>query len=258
MDRQTLKCICFGLVGSFLLLLPGFEYFYDIDLPFTGFPLNVLANGAGYLATFFHEIGHTVFYWFYGYVAVPRFDFQYGGGFSNALTGQLWPILAGIYAFAAYLIYLNRETTLYVALIGGVVVFQLATAFNDAHQIIIGFMGHGTELAVGGYMIWRALMNRAARGAGERWANSLFGFFFIFSNTRNFIGLMTSDLERQVYAQQKGAFHAGDFSRIAVDYLDTSLQSVAAFALVCAVAALILPFVLWFREGPADSADAAF
>lgn len=247
MDRKTINCLCFGLIGSLVLLLPTFEYFYDIDLPFTGFPLDILANGAGYLATFFHEIGHTVFYWFYGYIAVPRFDFQYGGGYSNALTGQLYFVLAGVYAFLGWLIYLNRETMLYVGILLAVMAFHVLTAFTGFHHAIISYMGHGSELAVGGYMLWRALLDRAPRGVGERWLNALFGFFFIFTNIRDAVGLMTSDLERMVYAQQKGGVHLGDFSQIAVEYFNISLQAVAVFHLFCGTLTLLIPFLLWRR-----------
>ena len=40
----------------------------------------VIATGLSYIGVFFHEIGHALFNWLYGYMAVPTFDFASGGG----------------------------------------------------------------------------------------------------------------------------------------------------------------------------------
>ena len=40
------------------------------------------------LSVVIHEIGHSIFYMFYGYKAIPSFDFQYGGGLTSAVSNQ--------------------------------------------------------------------------------------------------------------------------------------------------------------------------
>ena len=82
---------------------------------------------------------------------------------------------------------------------------------------------------------------------GERFLNALFGFYFLFSNMRNAHGLMTDNIQREVYAQQKGGVHIGDFDRIA-DYLNTDLQHVAGFTLGMACLFLLLPIFCYLAK----------
>ncbi len=164
MDRATFKCLLFGITASILLMLPSIAYYYDVQIPLNGFFLGILAQGAGYMTVFFHEIGHSIFYWLYGYVAVPRFDFEYGGGYSNALTGQMYVLLAALYAGTIYVIYLAREEKFWLAIFAPLLLLHLLTAFNDYHHVVILFMGHGAEVAIGSFMLSRALLHAAPRG----------------------------------------------------------------------------------------------
>jgi hypothetical protein len=59
---------------------------------------------------------------------------------------------------------------------------------------------------------------------------------------------MTNSLEQTVYIQQKGGLHLGDFSQIGMDYLHLSISQLSSFALLCALLALCIPFILYFRS----------
>ncbi len=59
---------------------------------------------------------------------------------------------------------------------------------------------------------------------------------------------MANDVEREAYANQKGGLHLGDLSRIAMDYLNVSVESVAGFGLTCACIAFMLPFVVYWQH----------
>ncbi len=234
-----------GLLGAILLLLPAIEYHNDIDIPLVGWPLAVLAQGATYLAVFFHEIGHAVAGWFYGYISVPYFDFSDGGGMTAQLGEQRPVLFVLTYILLAYGAFLFFREKILIGGLAALALLHVTTAYNDAHQVVFLFAGHGTEILIGSFMLFRAAFNAAPRGKVERFLNALFGFYFLLSILRMTYRLMTSDVERAVYARQKGGAHFGDFDRIA-DYLATDIQHVAFFTLVLCGIFLVLPLLCYF------------
>jgi len=247
-DRATRNCVLGSAFVCLILMLPTLNYYYNWDLPMMGFPLALLSNGIGYMSIFFHEIGHTIFSWGYGYVTVPYFDFFNGGGMSMPLSEQSHLLSLFILSGGAYGIFLIRDYRVVFWLAMGLWLFLFITSFMGFHETVILFMGHVSELIVGSFFIYRALMNWVVKAGVERHFYAIIGFFMIFSNIRDFIGLIVSDIERNVYAAQKGAFHMGDFSRIAIDELGVSLEAVSGFAFAIAMILLILPFVVYAFE----------
>ena len=192
-----------------------------------------------------HEMGHCVFNWLFGYPSVPAFDLVYGGGVSLSFQRSSM-ILVVCYAFLAFLVSVYRKRMSTVVFVAMAAVIHAILAFTKAHQVVILFMGHGTELAIAGIFFYRALSGAAVVHAVERPLYAAIAIFIVLSNLNFAYGLMTSPLVRMAYEDAKGGGHWMDFSRIAEDYLRVSLAKVATFFFVCCFVPLVLGF-LTFR-----------
>ncbi|MCP4214030.1 MAG: hypothetical protein GY765_05195 [bacterium] len=199
-----------------------------------------------YLITLAHEIGHAIFGWLYGYPSIPAFDFAYGGGVTMHQDRKLFIVII-VYILLAALLYMYRGNRLTLGiLIGGTALYSL-TAFTSLHSMIILFMGHGTELIFGGICFYRALSGSAVVVAAERPLYAFLGFFIFFSDCGFAFRLMTSKMFRADYEAAKGGGHWMDFSRIAEEYLDVRLATVALFFLLLC---LLMPVAtyLFYRK----------
>lgn len=189
-------------------------------------------------------MGHSIFGWIYGYPSLPAFDFVYGGGmtFHIARSYLLIGVMYVLLAVAAWSWRKNTAAVVVLIVLGAI---HGATAFSDAHQVIILFMGHGTELAIAAIFIYRALSGAAVVHAAERPLYAAVGLFIVFHNLGFAYGLMTSVYEQALYEEAKGGGHWMDFSRIAEEYMHTKLSSVARFFLFCCFLPVPVGFLLF-------------
>lgn len=210
------------------------------------FPLGWIGIGLTYMSTFFHELGHTVFAWMYGYPTLPMFDFQHGGGFAWSFTGQQYVLIILFYGILAYGLYYFRARKYMVSFISGIFIFHLFTAYSLLHQDVINFMGPGAEPLIASFFLYRALFDLASRGVVERFLNAAFGFAMIFHVFIESWALLYTKAYRLVYYEQKGTHGFGDFDKIAwhIDFL--SFESVVVIWAGLGVLCLLLPFVLFF------------
>lgn len=192
-----------------------------------------------YLTTLIHELGHAVVGWLFGYPSLPAFDFSYGGGIttyqtrSALLLGFVYLCLGGL----AALYWRNRLT---LAALGAAIGLFALCAHTRAHQAIILFMGHGTELVLAGVFLYRAMGSSAILHAAERPLYAACGFFIVFSDAAFAWRLWANPLARRLYEDAKGGGHWMDFSRLAERHFRVGLPTTAfAFLLCCA-----LPVVL--------------
>lgn len=243
------------LVLTALFLWPILAELLDIQ---THIPvIGILTNGLGYMLVFFHEIGHTVASWIFGYVAVPTFDFEYGGGMTYNLTGRLWPLqIIFIILSLLGMGYLFKERELGLLSVASVfAAFYAFLIFTDWHQAFISFMGHGGELLVAAFCLLRVL-TKTTVSLTERYLNMIFGGFVFGRDGLLLGGIYASDIAREAYAMQKGQHLAGDFDRFA-DLLDISIHSAVVIGMVYMVLLLVLTAILglmWGRSRP-DPAD---
>jgi len=238
-----------SLVIAILCLLPEWAAMRDWDHNTALSLLNVPATGLGYMGVFFHELGHTIANWLFGYPALPTFDFQYGGGFTHS-GARMMPLLIVVYiGFAAAAVYVARyEMWGLVVVIALLAIIHAALAFTDAHQAVILYMGHGAEILVAGFCIVRAgtgatVGGNRTGGGIERYLNMTFGLFTMGRMLMLSIGLATNDIYRQVYAEQKGGHMMGDFDRLA-DMYDVSINTIAIFTLVMTLLVLAASLAL--------------
>ena len=231
-----------------IMVLPGLAFVLDFQF-FMQRVISIPAIGFDYMGVFFHEIGHTLAWWLFGYPAIPTFDAEYGGGFTYAVDRILW--LQGlVYALLASCVawLFKNDYREYAAVVFAFTLFHLALAFNQGHDVFAIYMGHGFEILIGCFCILRGIIGHSEYGGAERWMNMIFGCFMILRNIAMASLLIFSDIGRQIYEMQKGGHGFGDFSRIA-DIVGMPLAGIATLSLVFMGAMLFLTLVMAIRNG---------
>ncbi|TNF92144.1 MAG: hypothetical protein EP297_13875 [Gammaproteobacteria bacterium] len=198
----------------------------------------------GALITLVHELGHTVLSWLFGSPAMPAFDFIHGGGMTFSFEQQT-EILFVIYAALAWLMfrYLRNGLTLVILIVFTVTYTILA--FSRLGEVVMLFMGHGTELVIAGVFIYRGISNSAIVHDIERPLYSVIGFYMIFHDIAFAWKLGHSQSYRIEYESQKGGYHFGDFSRIAEQHLGVDLTVTAGFFFFCCLLTPVIAFLAW-------------
>ncbi len=199
-----------------------------------------------YLAVLVHEMGHAVFAWIFGYPAVPAFDLTYGGGVTIWQDRKVLLVL-GVYAlfataFTIFGISRNRSGLIFT---GVVLVLFAFLAHTSGHDVVILFMGHGTELLFAGLALYRMLSRSAIINPAERPLYGVIGWFMVLDSIRFGLSLVYSPAARYEYGAAKGGGHWMDFDRIASDHLGISLEPVALFFALCALAVPAVSFAAW-------------
>jgi len=191
-----------------------------------------------------HEMGHAIFAWLFGYPSAPAFDLMYGGGVTIHGSRSV-VLLSGIYVLLGALIYVYRRNPWTIAFLVTAGVIHAALAFTPVHDVIILFMGHGTELGIACIFLYRALSGSAVVHSAERPLYAAVGFFILFTDLAFAYRLMTSPAERAAYEGAKGGGHWMDFSRIAEDHLNVDLAAVSFFFFLCCLFPLLLAFLAY-------------
>lgn len=200
-----------------------------------------------YLIVLVHELGHAIFGWFYGYPSLPAFDFMYGGGIT-AHQDRTMIIVVIVYLLLGWFIYLLRRNPLSLIIMVIIVISYSFIAFTSAHQVILLFMGHGTELLFAITFLYRALSGSSVLVPAERPLYAFLGFFILFMDIRFAHRLMTSAVYRAEYGAAKGGGDWMDFSRLSV-YFGVELTSVAAFFLfLCLLVPVTAYLIFRYKE----------
>ncbi|GAK49283.1 Tll1452 protein [Candidatus Moduliflexus flocculans] len=201
-----------------------------------------------YMKVLVHEFGHALASWLFAYPSIPAFDFMYGGGV--ALTDERQPALfLVIYGGLALLFYLFRRNALALVLLGVFTVLYSACAFTEAHQVVILFMGHGSELLFAGLFLYRALSGSGVIVVVERPLYAFLGIFIMALDLQFAFQLMSDYGYRVDYEEAKGGGHWMDFSRIAEEFLHVDLTVVAGFFFFCCILTPLCAF-MFFRYKP--------
>lgn len=246
-----MRIFLISLAIAFVFCLPAIGQALDMQALRLGI-LRIPVTGLEYMLTFFHEIGHTLAMWLFGYPAVPHFDFEHGGGMARH-WGRSWIVLCAIwFAAAGFAVYLYQH--LYyrgIVILGICVAVHVLCVFTRLGDILISFMGQGGEILVGGFCMLRAFWNTTekSRGAVERWLNMVFGIYAMLSNIIMAAGLMFSDISRMAYAMQKGGHLLGDLDKIA-QAIHLPVQAVATVLMLFTLGMLGMVVYLGFRYAP--------
>ncbi len=218
--------------GRRALLIGAVAAFVVLMMPYVSFIL-------GAFSTLVHEFGHALFAWVFGYPSIPAFDFVYGGGVAIHFE-RANVILWAVYAFSAWLLvrYHKRGGTV-VLLLGAIALYSLL-AFTTAHQVLLLFMGHGTELAFASLFLFRAISGHATFHETERVLYGFIGFLLQFRALQFVYDFFYDPVFRDFYQQGKGGL-TNDFQRIAW-LMNVEMTTVFSFFFVCA---LLPPLLAW-------------
>ena len=252
----TIKVLTIGLILAVLVNLPLYAWIFNKPWDWAmGFPLGWLGVGMNYMATFFHEIGHTVFMWFFGYPTIPMFDFQHGGGLALALTSQQVMILVFVWGCIVFGIWFFRDRPWLQILLGLLLVFNLTFAFSLYHDVFLNFGGPAFESLVAAFLLFRAIYDLAPRGVFERFLNAFFGFGMIIKVYIDGYGLLNSKVWRLVYYEQKGSHGFGDFDKIADMVRFLTFEHVVLLWIALNTACLLMPFLMRLFISPYKEID---
>lgn len=195
----------------------------------------------GALLTIFHELGHTLAAWAFGYPGIPAFDLRYGGGVTTYQARSL-PLVLVAYALVLGALWLLRGNPRGRALAAGTLVTYAALAHTDGHHLLFLVAGHGGELVLGGVFLYRGLSGVAVAHEAERPLYAAVGSYVVLRGVQLAWGLISDPRARARYESAKGGGHWMDFSRLAERHLDVPLEWVAAsFLLAC----LAMPVIAW-------------
>lgn len=206
--------------------------------------------------TLVHEMGHAILGWLFGYPSFPAFDVIWGGGVTLH-TGRSIILSMLIYAGFAGLFWVYRKNHATLIVLAALVILYSVAAFTSIHSVLILFMGHGTELVIAGWFIYRSLSGRAVIHAAERPLYGIIGFFIVFSNISMAYKLLTNVYYREDYLSAKGGDLDMDFSVIALDYLHSDMTSVVIVFFICCLLCLALSFLAFRYMEYLHSAAAA-
>lgn len=248
-----MKMFLISLAIAFALTLPKIGMLAGFDVP-GGAWLGIPAAGLGYMLVFFHEIGHTVAFWFFGYPSIPAFDFEHGGGVTYP-SARSWLILGGLWACAVMYgarLWKEEEYRLLGWLASGVLLHGILL-LTGGDEIIVSFAGHAGEVLVAAFCMLRAFMGTTERshGSTERWLNMVFGCFVLVYDTVFTAALMFSEASRGDYAMQKGGHLMGDLDRVAMS-LHIPMPAVAFFLMVFTIGIFAAVIYLGLRHAPYD------
>jgi hypothetical protein len=201
-------------------------------IPFTSFVFS-------YFLVLVHELGHCAAGWLFGYPSIPAFDFSYGGGVTMHQDRQVGIVFL-VYAAIALGGWLLRGRRAALAVLVTATALYSLLAWTRAHDALILFMGHGSELLFAGIFLYRAISGEGLEIRAERPAYAFVALFTLLFDVRFALRLIGNPLERAIYEEAKGGGHWMDFSRLADEYLHTGLGAVALLFLVaCALPPLL-------------------
>lgn len=198
--------------------------------------------------TFVHEFGHTAACWFFAHPASPSFDLISGGGATMYDERSNW-LLAGIIAAALLLIARYRRNRLTSALLAGATGLYVALLLTPAHEVVILLAGHGAELLVAGFLIYRVIAGGRAMGVFQRNAYAFAGLFIILQGATFSYRLLTSTGYRMMYESTEGAGFEMDFTRVAHEFLRMDVTWVALIFLACSLLVPLASYSFYRFEG---------
>jgi len=203
---------------------------------------SILSYFSGMITTMIHELGHSAGGWLYGYPSVPSFDFIYGGGVTLQHE-RAWWLAAGVALLLVWFMFKYRRNRVTLLLLAGMLAAYTVTALTPSHQGFILAMGHGAELLFAGVFLYRALSGSKISHAFMRPVYAFISLFVILDNLRFSYLLAFDDTHRYHYESVSAMGFQMDFSRLADNYLNISISSIAAIFFALCLLTPVLSYV---------------
>jgi hypothetical protein len=211
------------------------------------------------LKTLFHEIGHAVAGWLFGYPAIPAFDFIFGGGMTHYNNFQ--PFLALLVAVAfAYAAWRFRENTPVVTAIAVIFLLWLVIVTKEwRRETVLASAGVAFELILGAIFLYMALSGRGWRrpeierplGAMVAFFVQLYSWIFAFQLIR--------DVDfREWYREGKGGALMNDLEVVALNLkiylgMNTSIEGVAKMLVLFSLIPPAVAIYWWWNHTEPES-----
>lgn len=186
----------------------------------------------------FHEFGHAITGWLFGYFSIPVPMFT----MNLARSWILQIIMLVALVIACAIIARKRPEYLAYAIFLTILVFVLA--MTPYTGLLILYMGHGGAMLWGGFFQYRGWTYNRPGTAGRHWFICWLGYALTLRNVFFGYDLATSEEARQKY-HAPAAFGAdNDFIRI-VDLLPSlDLQKIGVFTMCLGIAIIFASFIL--------------
>ncbi len=203
-----------GRIGraELLVLVPGLIAAIVVyAIPF----LRLVASA---LVTLFHELGHAVVGWIFGYPSIPAFDFTYGGGITP--RGEFHVTIAlAIAAGFGYLAYRYRRNKHTLTVLGTVFLIWLFFVTSEwRREIVISAAGHASELILAAIFFYMALAGVGFRMPEIERPLGAFMAFFVTINSIMFAHRLRNDPDfLEWYREGKAGALMNDLESVALD-----------------------------------------
>lgn len=230
------KVLGFGLAAAIVIYV----------LPFTRFVFSAIV-------TLFHELGHAVAGWLFGYPSLPAFDIIYGGGLTHYGQWHLSIVLAIGCGFA-WLAWLFRENRRSLAIVVAFFALWLVIVTREwRREIVMASAGHLAEYILAGIMFYKALAGTGWRSPELERPLGAFVAFFVQIHSMLFAKRLLGDPSfLDWYRQGKGGALMNDLEVIALDLqiwlgLSPGIEGVARMLLIFSVVPIAIA-LLWYFE----------
>jgi len=251
---QTFAILAFGLIAALILNASTYAVYALEDWPWVNFfPIRMLANYFGIALLYIHEFGHTILFWFYGYIAFPSPNFQHGGGVTIPLTGQLLLLHLTLYGFLGYAAYHMKGHLKWQMAMVAIGLFHLATAHFEIHEAFITAAGELNVIFAGGVFLTISMLNIERPFPFKRFLSAMFGFFLLVHSALVSYFLLFDKATRHAYYNANAQHGIGDFDRVA-EYLYLDFSTVVCFFLGLIPVMVVLPVMIYFIVTTDDDA----
>ncbi len=207
--------------------------------------LQFLSFALSYFIILVHELGHTFAGWLFGYPSIPAFNFVHGGGITLTQT-RADSVIILIYLALGFLFFYYRKKRFTLGFLAIFTLIYSYIAFNNIHQGIITFMGHGFELIFTGIFLYRGFSGYGLRLSLERPLYYMLAFFTFFKDVGFAWNLIYNSEIREIYEDGIGGVIDNDFVILARDFFHVNLSQVAGWFLVLTFLTPLVTF-LFFR-----------
>jgi len=231
------KVLGFGLVAAIVAYA----------IPFTRFVFSAIV-------TLFHELGHAVAGWLFGYASLPAFDLVYGGGLTHYGPFRL-SIAFAIGCVFAYLAWLFRENRKSLGIVAALFLIWLFFVTREwRRELALGVAGHLSELILAGILFYKALAGVGWKAPTfERPLGAFVAFFVQIHSTLFAWCLLHDSAFMEWYRRGKGGALMNDLESVALDLqiwlgIEPGIEGVTRALLFFSVLPTIVALVWYFER----------
>ena len=231
------KILGFGLIAAIVAYA----------IPFTRFVFSAIV-------TLFHEFGHAVAGWLFGYASIPAFDLVYGGGLTHYGPFRLSIAIAVGCGFA-YLGWLFRENRKSVGIVAALFLIWLFFVTREwRRELVVGAAGHLSEFILAGILFYKALAGVGWKAPDfERPLGAFVAFFVQIHSTLFAWRLLHDSAFLEWYRRGKGGALMNDLESVALDLqiwlgIEPGIEGVTRALLVFSVLPTVIALVWYFER----------